>query len=213
MTNQTPDAKQGTPWPLIVIVALFSLVGIIGMVVVMLGGADNADDIAEDGASIPTPAPLITTPVPTLRPTATARSVMDAPVPDIELTNAEGEAFSLDDLRGQVVVVNFWATWCPPCVEEMPALQAYAQTHPDITILAVTNPEDGQTMATVQDFIAEYGLTDLRFGYDANNRLQFSFNALNLPTTFVIDAEGIVRFRQIGLITADDLDFYLAELS
>lgn len=157
---------------------------------------------------LPTPAPLETTPVPTV----TVRPVLDQPVPDETLVTLDGETFSLTDIEGKTAIVSFWATWCPPCLEEMPLLQEYAVSHPEIPIIAITDSDDGQTMEDIQKFITEHQLTDLIFGLDAPRLLFNAFNVVNLPMTFVLDHEGIVRFRQIGAVNEEDLNFYVSEL-
>lgn len=163
-------------------------------------------------ALFPTPMPIRTTPVPQF-PTVTVRPILDQPVPNEPLTDPAGTSFTLRDFSGQIVIVGFWATWCPPCLEEMPLLQQFAQGHPDIQIVAITDPDDGQTMEAVQQFIHDLQLTDLRVGLDPDRLLFNAFTILNLPMTFVVDSTGIVRFRQIGSVTEEDLKTYLAELS
>lgn len=191
-----------------VVLLIFPLIGIFGMVLVLLGGRANQTNNTTLQA-IPSPAPLKTTPVPTV----TVIPIMDNLAPDLPLTDFEGKSYKLSELTGQVVVVNFWATWCPPCVKEMPVLQEFAQSHPTIMMLSVTDPQDGQTLDDIKAFIDQYGLKDLDFGLDKNGLLRLNFNALNLPMTFVLDQEGYVRFRQIGAVTEDDLNYYIDELS
>jgi thiol-disulfide isomerase/thioredoxin len=158
--------------------------------------------------ALPSPIPIQTTPVPTV----TLVPVLDELAPLDELLTMEGEAFTLGDYVGKLTVVNFWATWCVPCVEEMPLLDAYAAEHPNIAILALTSPDGGQTLDDIAAFIQTHQLDHLQIGLDQNNRLQLKFRALNLPMTFILDEQGYVRFRQIGQVTAADLDYYLNEL-
>jgi len=193
----------------LLIFLIFPLIGFAGLVMVLLGEKPTAPTQVFQVDVLPTPQPLRTTPVPTV----TTRPVLEAPAPENPLTTLEGEAFALADLRGQVVVVNFWATWCPPCVREMPTLQAFAAENPQVVVLAITDPNDGQTPTDIQAFIAEYALENLQFGLDERGMLRLNFNAYNLPTTFILDAAGVVRFRQIGEVTAADLAYYLGELS
>lgn len=185
----------------------FPAVAIIAMVLMLAGGDDSR--IAQGTHVPPTPAPIRTTPVPTV----TIVPIMDNLAPDLPLTNFAGDTFHLYDLEGQIVVVNFWATWCPPCVKEMPLLQEVAQDYPQVIVLGVTNPEDGQNIDLIQQFIADYGLNNMQFGLDKNSLLQLNFNALQLPMTFVLDRQGYVRFRQIGEVTREDLEYYIDELS
>lgn len=186
---------------------IFPLIGLVGFIAILASGSGSDDNTPE--ASFPTPPPIETTPVPT----PIQVTVIDSPAPDSEILDAAGEAFTLQDYSGQIVVVNFWATWCPPCVEEMPTLQTYAQENEDVIILAVTDPNDAQTMDEIEAFISEYNLTNIHFGFDDERVLPSAMGVMNLPMTFVVDRDGIVRFRQIGEVTADDLDFYISELS
>lgn len=195
-------------WMLLLI---FPTLGLIFMAGVLLGDQADSPPPADQAPllqALPSPIPIQTTPVPTV----TTVPVLDELVPLDELLTMEGEAFTLGDYVGKITVVNFWATWCAPCVEEMPMLDSYAQTHPGIAVVALTSPDGGQTVEDITAFIEEYNLEHMQIGLDQNNRLQLKMRALNLPTTFILDEQGYVRFRQIGQVTAEDLDYYLREL-
>ena len=94
-----------------------AMVGILAAGLILL-----RDDDAGQGAAFnpPTPAPLITTPVPT----ATPIPLVNTGIPGIELASMDGDTLSLTDFDGKSVILNFWATWCVPCVREMPAMQS-----------------------------------------------------------------------------------------
>jgi len=122
------------------------------------------------------------------------------PAPDFTLQTMTGEPLALSDLRGKAVVLNFWATWCPPCRAEMPELQAaYAAYAPGgLVVLGVNQAED---RATVQAFLDELGLTFpvvLDTQYEAASR--YSVNSL--PTTFFIDRDGVIRDIVVGQMNA-----------
>ncbi|MFP4322514.1 MAG: TlpA family protein disulfide reductase [Anaerolineales bacterium] len=209
------ETETTTRNPGLLLFLIFPLVGMIGLAVVLLNSGDDppTDDTRaaiprEDDQ--PTPAPIQVEP---LRPTVTTRPIMNNTPPDIPVTSMAGEDFTLIERAGQPLVVNFWATWCPPCVREMPTLESFAADHPEVQVLAVTDPNDGQSMADIRDFIDEFGLEDMQITLDAGGRLRVNFLAVQLPMTFVIDAEGIVRYRHIGEVTRDDLDFYLAAVT
>lgn len=176
--------------------------------VIVKARQDTSPDLRAVQRGFPTPVAIETTPVPTV----TVRPVLDQPAPDEVLMTLDGEAFSLADFEGKIAIVSFWATWCPPCLEEMPLLQEYAVSHPDIPVIAITDSDDGQTLEDIQKFIAKHQLTDLIFGLDASRLLFNAFNIVNLPMTFVLDPTGIVRFRQIGAVKEEDLNFYVSEL-
>jgi cytochrome c biogenesis protein CcmG/thiol:disulfide interchange protein DsbE len=120
---------------------------------------------------------------------------VDYPAPDFALTTLAGEQISLAHLRGQPVVLNFWATWCDPCRREMPALQATADLYADKVI--VLGVDQGEPAALVRTFVEEYGLT-YPILLDAQFAVSQQYNIRGLPTTFFIDADGIVRFLWVG---------------
>ncbi len=132
------------------------------------------------------------------------------PAPEVRLSDLEGRTVSLSDYRGQVVLYNAWATWCPPCREEMPTLQAYyeAYQHEGFVVIAI---EDGQPVDEVAAFVQDYGLT-FPVWPDARFVATTAFRTKNLPSSFVIDREGIVRLTWIGAITRDALEEYVTPL-
>jgi peroxiredoxin len=120
-----------------------------------------------------------------------ASPVAGRPAPDFTLQSVNGETFSLGELRGQVVLLNFWATWCPPCREEMPTLQAVYDAHraDGLMVLAV---DQNEPASLVQDFGRELGLTFpllLDPGYVVSDEYRISL----LPSTFFIDRQGVIR--------------------
>ena len=136
---------------------------------------------------------------------------VDYPAPELTLTNLEGSPVSLADYRGKVVLVNLWATWCPPCKEEMPALETFYRKHADdgFTIVAVN---DGDPTADVVQFVKDYGLTFpvwLDPTYTATER---AFKTLNLPSSFVIDREGQIVLSWVGGINLRTLEKYVTPL-
>lgn len=133
------------------------------------------------------------------------------PSPELTLTDIDGITRSLTDYRGQVVLVNLWATWCPPCKEEMPALQAYHDKHHDkgFSIIAIN---DGDPTPDVIQFVKDYRLTFpvwLDPTYIATER---AFKTLNLPSSFVIDRNGTVRLSWVGGINSRTLEKYVTPI-
>ena len=125
------------------------------------------------------------------------------PAPDFTLTSVTGETFKLSNLRGTPVVLNFWATWCPPCRSEMPELQAASQRLAGQ--VAIVGVDQVETPAQVQTFASQSGITypiPLDQGADAS-RL---YRVRSLPTTFFIDRAGIIRQMQIGPVTEATLE-------
>lgn len=133
--------------------------------------------------------------------------VVGAQAPDFTLPGLDGEPVRLSELRGQRVLLNFWATWCGPCRQEMPAIQA-RYNHGDFAVLAV---DFGETRAQVQGFINEIGV-DLPIVLDADGSVQELYRVRGYPTTFFIDAQGVIRFFHIGEMSTEDIDSYLKQM-
>jgi len=126
------------------------------------------------------------------------------PAPELSLVDLQGNSASLADYRGQVVLVNNWATWCPPCKEEMPALQAYYEAHlqEGFTIIAI---EAGEPPAEVADFVQIYGLT-FPVWTDEKLMATAAFRNPGLPSSYLIDANGVVRMAWAGAISLEMLE-------
>lgn len=136
-------------------------------------------------------------------------AAVGAPAPDFELNNLANEPIRLSDLRGKIVVINFWATWCEPCKVEMPFFEElYSSSQKKLEILAVNFDEPSQQ---VQQFAEEYQLS-FPILLDPGGNVQNLYRVRGYPTTFMLDEEGIVRYHHIGLITEGQLDQYLSEL-
>ena len=117
--------------------------------------------------------------------------------PDFELTQLDGETFRLSEHRGKVVLLNVWATWCPPCVAEMPDIQALSENYPDdLTVIGVSVDTDP---AVVEEFIAENGYT-YRFAMDTADWLIASqlYPTAGIPESVFINADGTVTDIIIG---------------
>ncbi len=114
--------------------------------------------------------------------------------PDFTLTDSE-RTVSLAQLRGKPVLLNFWATWCPPCIEEMPSLvQLQKQLGDKVVILAVSEDADD---AAYQQFVREHHI-DLLTVRDPKNTANTLYGTFKFPETYVIDKEGVIRRKFIG---------------
>lgn len=132
------------------------------------------------------------------------------PAPDFSLTALGGETMQLNDLKGQVVLVNLWATWCPPCKAEMPAINAFYQTHQKAGFTALmANAQEDE--ATVQHFIKTNGFT-FPVLLDSQGELMKLYNVIGLPTTFIIDRNSLVQHIQTGPITPTELEAVVTPL-
>lgn len=129
---------------------------------------------------------------------------------DFTLQTLDGARASLSDYRGQVVLVNFWATWCPPCRAEIPALEAAHQAHRDdgLVILGVS-VEDPPEL--IELFLREVDIT-YPILLDRNGTVYRAYRAPGLPTTVLVDRDGIIQVRHIGELSARELDQYLSEV-
>ena len=133
------------------------------------------------------------------------------PIPELTLTDTQGVSRSLADYRGQVVLVNLWATWCPPCKEEMPILQEFYDKHKEqgFTIIAIN---DGDPKADVLQFVKDYELTFPVWLDPTYIATEKAFNTQNLPTSFVINRNASIQLMWIGGINSKRLDQYLGPL-
>jgi thiol-disulfide isomerase/thioredoxin len=122
--------------------------------------------------------------------------------PNFEWITPEGGTMRLSDLRGKIVVINFWATWCEPCREEMPALQRVARSEQDVVVLEIDLKESG---AKVRSFLDQLGLDRLQPLLDTDTRTILRYGALNIPSTFFIDKQGTIRHLRIGQISEEEM--------
>ncbi|NDJ77522.1 MAG: redoxin domain-containing protein [Chloroflexi bacterium] len=124
--------------------------------------------------------------------------------PDFQTVTETGEPIALSDLRGQVVLLNFWATWCGPCRVEMPEFQAFFEEHQadGFTILAVNNSE---TVGDVEGFRDELGLT-FPLAMDERGEIQAEYGVFSYPSTLVLDRNGVIVARHFGLLDGSQLD-------
>lgn len=115
--------------------------------------------------------------------------------PDFALKTWDGKSVALSNYRGKVVLINFWATWCPPCRSEMPEIQSAAQANPDkLVVLAIDYME---TPDLVKPFVEELGL-QFPILLDSDGAVARQYNVQGLPTSFFIDPTGIVRVTNVG---------------
>lgn len=125
-------------------------------------------------------------------------AVGSAPAPDLKLPDLDDEIIDLATFRGQVVVINFWATWCPPCRREMPALSrmAFAVSEDDVVTLTVNIGEDFET---IFGFTGSLDMdADFPFLLDTHAVTLKSWDIKGLPTTYIIDKDGRLAYRAVG---------------
>lgn len=122
--------------------------------------------------------------------------------PEIILNNLDGEEITLADFKGKVVIVNFWATWCPPCRTEMPSMQRAWQQLRDNDVMMLAVHVGGNT-DQVWEFVSEYAL-EFPILMDVTSQVSRSWPMRGLPTTFVIDPQGQIAYMAIGGREWDD---------
>jgi peroxiredoxin len=197
-----------------------SRIGSLVMILSVLSACQPGRTASTPATLYPTPPPVTFIP-PTLyavTPRATIlhayNSVIGVQVPDITLTTLDGGTIRLRDLRGQIVFLNFWATWCAPCQDEMPELQKLEDEHgaDGVRVIAVTDPTDGQTEDGVRTFLLRLNLK-LTVALAPDLDLYDQFGVAQIPTTFIIDRAGVVREEHIGELYDDDITAYLDELA
>lgn len=137
--------------------------------------------------------------------------VVDRPAPPFEVENVrEGQPpVSLASARGRPVVLNFWASWCGPCLAEMPAFEAVSRRMAGRVAFLGMNHRDGRNPAL--DLLAETKVT-YPSGHDPEGRLAPSFGAHGMPTTVFISADGRVLERRTGELTEDQLEAVIDRL-
>ncbi len=128
--------------------------------------------------------------------------LVGGPAPEITLKNLQGQEVKLSDLHGKVVLLNFWATWCKPCKEEMPAMQAsYDKLRGQgFVVLAVNELEDTEK---VIEHVRKHGHT-FPVVMDHDNVVANRYGVVGLPVSFLVDRQGIVRERVSGSLLTEE---------
>lgn len=121
--------------------------------------------------------------------------------PDFQLQTLAGESVKLSDFRGSRVMINFWATWCPPCRAEMPDMEKFYQDK-DIVVLAVNLTDTENSLEDVKEFSDEYGLT-FPILLDTDLETASLYSIQPLPTSYMVDSNGIIRNMAFGALNYD----------
>ncbi len=138
-------------------------------------------------------------------------ATVNTSAPQLSLLDLGGQPHALADYRGSVVLVNLWATWCPPCQAEMPNLEAFYRRHAadGFVVIAIN---DGDPAAQVRSFVAQHGITFPVWLDPTYQATDHAFKSGNLPTSFVIDRAGQIRLMWVGAISEANLERYVAPL-
>jgi len=131
-------------------------------------------------------------------------ALVDFPAPNLQLHDLTGQPVSLADYRGQVVLVNNWATWCPPCRQEMPILEAYYRDHRDqgFTVVAI---DAGDPVEIVEDFVSRYNMS-FPVWVDPGSTALNSFRNNYLPSSYLINEQGQVMMVWSGAVSRATLE-------
>jgi len=132
-------------------------------------------------------------------------AIQGNPAPDFTLNTLNGEVVKLSDLRGKVVILNFWATWCPPCREEIPSMMRLnaAMAGKPFRMLCVSIDEGGKV--AVEEFFRKTGFS-LPTLLDADRRIGKLYGITGVPETFVIDGNGVILKKVVGAMEWDHPD-------
>ncbi len=134
----------------------------------------------------------------------------DAPVnyaPDFEVMDKDGNAVKLSDFRGKPVVLNFWATWCPPCKAELPDFDEASATYGNEVTFLMVNLTDGSrdTVSVVKEFVSDNGYTFPVY-FDTQYSAANAYRVSSIPTTYFINAEGEIVSYKVGMVSASELE-------
>ncbi|SHG93304.1 redoxin domain-containing protein [Ornithinibacillus halophilus] len=121
--------------------------------------------------------------------------------PDFELQTLDGDLVKLSDFRGSRVMVNFWATWCPPCRAEMPDMEEFYQNK-DVVILAVNLAETETSVDDIHTFVDDFNLS-FPILLDEVTEVATMYKIQPIPTTFMVDSEGIIQYKAFGAMNYD----------
>jgi len=135
---------------------------------------------------------------------------VDYPAPSLSMTDLDGSPVALTDELGHVTLVNMWATWCAPCLDEMPTLQSFYDDHAGQGFVLI-GLNDGELPADVRAFVDERNLA-FPIWIDPTFSAEKAFAVVNLPSSFVIDRQGQIKLQWVGAISRELLDGYVVPI-
>lgn len=188
MTTSPPEAPHAAPRPFLTTGRLVTLV----VVVLLLGGFGFvwARSMLGDGSS-----GVVQT---------------GSRAPDFALPGLDGGQVRLSDYHGQVVLVNFWATWCQPCKVEMPEIQAVHQAR-SVAGFTVIGVDQGESADQVRSYVTQGGY-NWTFALDQSGGVSRTYAVYGIPQSYLIDRDGKVAYMWFGPLTRDSLEHQLARL-
>ena len=195
VTSQ-PPVKQGGPSPILLVFLVIPLFGIIAAVALALSeGGFNGQPVATPQAV-----------------SSDFVSLVGQPAPDFSLTGIDGAKHQLTEYKGHVTFVNFWATWCGPCRVELPTLEKFvaAQGDKGAVVLAINA---GETADQINTYFKENDISGLNVLLDSNIEVYTAYGINALPTSFIVDKDGIIRYRHFGMLREEDIKGYMDKLA
>jgi len=135
--------------------------------------------------------------------------------PDFELKTLDGQTVSLSDYKGKKVILNFWATWCPPCKEEMPHMQKFYEEQAEeknVEILAVNLTSSDKSVGHVREFVKSYGLT-FPVPLDEEGTIGSQYSAITIPTSYLLNTDGTIGEKVIGPMDEEMLEMLVDQLN
>lgn len=125
--------------------------------------------------------------------------------PDFELVTLDGEKMTLSSLQGKKVLLNFWATWCPPCRSEMPDMQKIQVEYDEEVVVAAVNLTSSEkNVKSVKNFVDELALT-FPILLDENGKINNQFEVMSYPTSYILDENGIIQTKYVGAMSYEQM--------
>jgi peroxiredoxin len=133
--------------------------------------------------------------------------------PNFTLKTLDGQTVKLSDFRGKKVILNFWATWCPPCRAEIPDMQQFYEKHKaeGIEILAVNATETEKSAENIKKFAETYEMT-FPILLDEKSNVAHTFQAQTIPTSYIIDTDGVIQKRMIGPMSYEQMKQFISSI-
>ncbi|GGG13475.1 thiol:disulfide interchange protein tlpA [Lysinibacillus alkalisoli] len=131
--------------------------------------------------------------------------------PDFTLETVDGEKLTLSDFKGKKVILNFWATWCPPCKAEMPHMQKYYDKkgkEQNFEIIAVNLTKQEKSKDLVTKFLKNYGIT-FHVPFDVDGETEKAYKVITYPSTYILNEEGTIEHSIIGPMNEDMMETYI----
>ncbi|WP_404404786.1 TlpA family protein disulfide reductase [Jeotgalibacillus malaysiensis] len=125
--------------------------------------------------------------------------------PEFTLIMEDGTELSKKDFIGKPLILNFWTSWCPPCIEEMPELKKFSAEHPDVKMIGVNLTKEEFSKENVSDFVKEHQVS-FPIAMDEEGRLQKTFKVFTIPITVMMTADGRIYETFYGPVTAAQLE-------